>query len=245
MRSCTLIDEHILIDLSPDIFAQKLRYGLRLDLVTDIVFTHSHSDHEDEYAIQLRGVHSCAIRPDVPPEEDYVRLYGNEQVRKRFEHALETKGVDPGRYRFHDVWAFVPFEAGGLRFTPLRANHRPIQDEDCLIYGISDGKASVLYANDTGRLSEENDRYLENAGLRFDLVSMDCSRGLLPGDGHMGWKEVLELRERLIRIGSAHPGTIYLLNHLSHMNNMTHSEWERFAAREGMQVAYDGLEIQL
>ena len=64
------------------------------------------------------------------------------------------------RFRFHEVKPFEPFEAAGYTFYPLRANHRPIQVEDCLIYAISDGETAMLYANDTGELSEENDEYL-------------------------------------------------------------------------------------
>ena len=101
----------------------------------------------------------------------------------------------------------------------------------------------MLYANDTGKLSEENDVYLESQGFCFSVVSMDCARGLLPGDGHMGFQECLSLRERLSSHHLVTEKTRYLLNHLSHMNDMTHSEWEAFAAPYGMEIAYDGLEV--
>ena len=234
----------VLIDLSPDIHAQKLRFGLRLDRLKCIVFTHSHPDHQDIYALQNRGTPSRALRPDVPEEENVLDLYGNLWVKKRFLSACAgAEQVREERFRFHEVKPFEPFKAAGYTFYPLRANHRPIQVEDCLIYAISDGETAMLYANDTGELSEENDEYLKTTGLAFSVVSMDCARGTLKGDGHMGFDEVLRLRERLNKAGLVKADTRYILNHLSHMNDMTHSEWARFAAPYGIEVAYDGMKV--
>lgn len=243
MRSCTLLGDGLLIDLSPDIHAQSLRFGLELSRVKTIVFTHAHPDHEDHYALQMRGTASCAILPDVPEEENVLDLYGERWVKARFEEVLREERVLSSRFCFHEVRPFEPFEAGGYTFYPLRANHRPAHVEECLIYAISDGRTAILYANDTGELSEENDAYLQAQGLSFSVVSMDCARGLLPGDGHMGFKECLALRERLQKRGLVKENTRYILNHLSHMNDMTHSEWEAFAAPYGIEIAYDGLEV--
>ena len=245
MRSCTLLDDDILIDMGPDIHAQKLRFGRRLDQVRHVVYTHSHEDHQDQYALQLRGTASCSVRPGVSAEEDVVDLYGNAWVYRRFLSALgQGQRMDAERFRFHQVKAWDSFRVGRYTFHALRANHRPLPVEDCLIYAITDGEKAILYANDTGELSTEVDERIRALGLRFSVVSMDCARGLLPGDGHMGWKECLALRERLIRIGAADGKTRFLLNHLSHMNDMTHSEWEAFAAPYGIEIAWDGLEVE-
>ena len=246
MRSCALLGDDVLIDMGPDIHAQKLRFGLRLDRLKAIVYTHSHEDHEDQYALQLRGTASCSIRPGVPAEQDVLDLYGNRWVYKRFEQALaQGHRALEARFRFHEVQAWQRFGVAPYTFHALRANHRPIAVEDCLIYAVTDGKSAILYANDTGELSPEVDAYLQNSGLRFSLVSMDCARGQLPGDGHMGWAECIRLRERLFAIGAVTPDTRFVLNHLSHMNDMTHSEWAAFAAPYGVEVAYDGLEIEV
>ncbi|MBQ4434505.1 MAG: MBL fold metallo-hydrolase [Clostridia bacterium] len=244
MRSCALLGDDVLIDMGPDIHAQKLRFGLRLDRLKAVVYTHAHEDHEDLYALQVRGTASCSVRPGVPAEQDCLDLYGSRWVYKRFEQAMsQGHKVLEERFRFHQVEAWQVFEAGPYTFHALRANHRPIAVEDCLIYAITDGKSAILYANDTGELSVDVYRYLKDSGLRFSLVSMDCARGLLPGDGHMGWNECLQMRDRLAAIGAAGTDTRFILNHLSHMNDMTHAEWEAFAAPYGIEVAYDGLQI--
>lgn len=46
-----------------------------------------------------------------------------------------------------------------------------------------------------------NSQVIESMGEKFDVVSMDCARGTLPGDGHMGIDEDKRLKERLIQIG--------------------------------------------
>ncbi|MDO5377916.1 MAG: MBL fold metallo-hydrolase [Clostridia bacterium] len=240
MRSCTLVGDELLIDLSPDIHAQSLRFGLELAKVKDIVFTHAHPDHEDAYALQMRGTASCSVLPE---NGQALNLYGERWVRERFERVLLEERVEAARFRFREVKPFERFQAGGYTFDPLMANHRPAQVEQCLIYAISDGQTAVLYANDTGELSEANDAYLAGQGLVFSVVSMDCARGLLPGDGHMGFAECLALRERLRARGLVTENTRYILNHLSHMNDMTHGEWEAFAAPYGFEIAYDGLEV--
>ena len=44
-RCGALVNNRILIDLTPDIFLHKLRFGLDLSAVEGVVVTHSHSDH--------------------------------------------------------------------------------------------------------------------------------------------------------------------------------------------------------
>ncbi len=244
MRSCSMLGEELMIDLSPDIYAQKLRYCLRLDKLKSIVFTHSHPDHEDLYALQLWGEASCALHPQKPEGDVVLDLYGERRVRERFEQVLGEANVLPQRFRFHEVKHFEPFCASGYTFYPLRANHRPKEVEDCMVYAISDGKTAILYANDTGELAAENDLYLSHTGLRFSLVSMDCARGPLPGDGHMSFAQCLALRKRLERIGAADEHTRYIVNHLSHMAQMTHREWQEYAAPYNIDIAWDGREIE-
>ncbi|MBQ7486739.1 MAG: MBL fold metallo-hydrolase [Clostridia bacterium] len=244
MRSCSLLGDDVLIDMGPDIHAQKLRFGLRLDRLRAIVYTHSHEDHEDLYALRQCGTPTAAIHPDVPEDEDILDLYGNRWVYKCFEMAMSSgHRARESHFRFHEIKPWQTFDVGPYTFHALRANHRPIVVEDCLIYAITDGKSAILYANDTGELSPEVDEYLRGIGLHFNLVSMDCARGLLPGNGHMGWAECLRLRERLEAIGAVDSGTRFVLNHLSHMNDMTHTEWEAFAAPHGIEIAYDGLVV--
>ena len=47
MRSGALVNDKLLIDLSPDLFAAKLQFDLDLSNVRNAIITHAHSDHFD------------------------------------------------------------------------------------------------------------------------------------------------------------------------------------------------------
>ena len=61
MRACTLLGDDVLIDLSPDIHAQKLRFGLRLDRLKCIVFTHSAARRPARFVRMCRRKKTCWI----------------------------------------------------------------------------------------------------------------------------------------------------------------------------------------
>ena len=243
-RSCTLLNDHIMVDLSPDLYTQAQKLKLDLPSVTDFVITHTHADHLDRFFLMLRARDMAAILPDMPEEENYVSVYGSEFVGEAVKKAYEEEpAANPERIHYIPVECGQWFRAGGLSFYPLRANHKP--GELCFIYAITDGIHSVLYANDTGRLPEETIAQIGSLGIVFDAVSMDCARGTLPGDHHMGVAENRELKKQLEDMGCTAPHTRWLLNHLSHMSRITHDELQALMEPEGFQVAYDGLTIYL
>jgi phosphoribosyl 1,2-cyclic phosphate phosphodiesterase len=150
------------------------------------------------------------------------------------------------------VKPFVPFQTGGYRITPLKADHDP--GSSPVIYIIeADGVKgaagrSLLYANDTGYFPDETWAYLADVlSGRFDLVSLDCTTGAKEcRRGHMGLDTCAEVRERLISMDMANrDGTIFCLNHFSHNGTLIYDEMAPVAAKAGFQVAYDGMKIQV
>ncbi len=243
-RSCTLVNEDTMIDLSPDLFGQSIRFGVALSKIRHLVVTHTHADHLNLEAVCLRAKAGATILPDLREEENYLDIYGSDAVGRAVFKALEEKPhTDRDRIHFHQETAGQAFKAGELTFIPFPANHR--QDETCYIYGVTDGERWLLYANDTGTLPEEALEQIRSLGIRFHAVSMDCGRGTLPGDGHMGVKENMELRERLREMGAVCGDTKYYLNHLSHMSGIIHDELQELMGPEGFTAAYDGMVIQV
>ena len=167
---------------------------------------------------------------------------GNDAVRDGImEIIAKDPHVDLTRMRFHRIQKFEPFRIGHLKFTPLKAYHK--LDEEALIFVIEDGRSTLLYANDTGALPEETLDFIEQQNIKFDVVSMDTSRGILDGDTHMGIRENVELREKLRRMHAVTPDTEYYLNHYSHMCGMIPQEYERLVGQEGFLLTYDGLSV--
>lgn len=250
MRSCTLINGHILIDLSPDIFAQSLRWGVQLSMVDHLILTHSHEDHLDPFALYTRTKFGATILPDLPEERDCLNIYGNEECKKVIDGAMDLNSnshrsgrPESSRICWQQVELWKPVQVGELTVIPLRANHK--KGELCHIYAITDGKSSLFYANDTGTFPEDTWEHLGKIGLRFDLISLDCARGILPGDGHMGLKEDCEVKRRLEQMGLAADGARFCLNHFSHMCGLTPEEFEILAEKEGMTLASDGMIVEI
>lgn len=241
-RSCAMINDRILIDLSPDLYAQSLFLGLELGKVKDLVVTHTHKDHLDSFFLELRAKEGAVKQTN--EEESYLSVYGSSFVQAVIHKALqEEPHARASRLKYVPVEAGSWFQAGGLSFCPLKANHK--KDELCYIYAVTDGVTNLLYANDTGTLSEETLELIESLGLVFHAVSMDCARGTLPGDGHMGIRENLELKMSLEQMGCAGAETRYYLNHLSHMSGIIHDDLQTLMGPEGFTVAYDGMIVNI
>ena len=240
-RSCTLVD-NVLIDLSPDIFMQSVMNHLSLSQVSNVVMTHSHTDHLNTLEIRLRMRDMASILE--PEQKKKIKIYGNSTVQRVIMDAISKDcHVNPARLEFQEIRASERIEADGLEFISLRANHK--NDEESLIYVVQNKTGCFLYANDSGTLPEETLAYIREQNFCFDLVSMDTGRGTLPGDGHMGLSENMCLRGQLKEMGAVHKNTRYYLNHFSHMCGLTPDEYQEVVEKHGFYLTYDGMKLEI
>lgn len=243
-RSCSLVNDSVLLDISPDLYAQSLRFGVDLTGVRALVVTHSHRDHLDPFSVCLRARDGASIRPDLPDTENRLPVYGGEAVLEVIRAELDNQPhANRARLEMHPIRNGVPFRVQGVEFYPIEANHKP--DEQCFIFALREGESWLLYANDTGALREASLDAIRRLGAVFDVVSMDCARGTLPGDGHMGLAENIALRDFLRRSGCVKESTRYYLNHFSHMCGLVPEEMDALARGEGFTLACDGMILDL
>jgi len=82
-------------------------------------------------------------------------------------------------------------------------------------------------------------------GKRMDLISLDCTNGVLDLDyiGHMGITEDHLMRTQLIENGTADDRTIFIANHFSHNGLVAHEEMEKRLPE--FKVAYDGMTVRI
>ena len=159
-------------------------------------------------------------------------LYGSaptlELIRRQCEDiaAIEKRGA----LELHLVTVFQPFTVEGFRVTPLRADHGA---PDSFVYMLEKEGKAMLYAHDTGLLPQESMDYLEKADVHFDLVSYDCTNGLLTTNnrGHMAG------------MGRVTGKTLHVVNHFSHNGQAGYDELVPLAEEKGFQVSYDGMSI--
>lgn len=238
-RSQALIDGQLLLDLGPDTYLHTL-YG-RLDLrkVHTCLITHTHSDHL--YAEELYN--RC---PDFAhmEEEFPLTVYGSAETAAQLQAQLGGVLLDSDRVLTQTVEPFVTFETHGYTVTPLPAQHGTAQP---LVYIIQkDGKA-LLYAHDTSSFDEETWSWLESSGLHLDLVSMDCTSGIVHIEyrGHMNFERNAAFVERLRRAGVIDDRTRLIANHFSHNGCISYDDALDPAVNGGLEISYDGMTVEI
>lgn len=237
-RSQALVDDSLLLDFPADTYAHCLAHGLSLLQVTDLLVTHSHSDH------WYPGDLFTTVEPFGHHREDYVlTLHGNETVCSQF-----TQGIGAEDPRVAETVqaqvakAFQPFSAGEYRVTPIPADH--CYTENALFYLIEKGEEALLYAHDTGYFLDSVWEYLAGRkDLRLGLASLDCTHGIHDQwKNHMSLAANVQVRDRLIDMGIADEKTLFVANHFSH-NGGSYGEICNKAAELGLMVSYDGMAV--
>ena len=238
MRAQALIDDALLLDLGPDLLAHSLRFRIDLTRLQHCLITHNHEDHfyEDSLHYIRRGCFS------MPPENWIFRVYGNHAI---FQRVTAISASSCGQLQGICVEPFKPFAVGPYTVTALKALHG---SEDPYIYAISDGSKALLYAHDSDIFPEETWEYIQTQGLRFDLVSLDCTEGAMediPYQGHMCLGYNRRCKEKLLEIGAADAHTIFVSNHFSHNGkDACYDDYAPQAEKAGLLTSYDGMEIE-
>ncbi|MEF9959848.1 MAG: MBL fold metallo-hydrolase [Niameybacter sp.] len=242
-RTSMLINKDTLIDFSPDAYLHKLKYNLNLAKVRHFVITHSHSDHFNPLDLMARCEGNYA-HFDAENKGSVVGVYGNDKVKACLDQAIQIEfGGNQSFIGYTQVVPFTTYEVGTLKVTPLLAQHQT--DEQSLIYLIEEDGKTLLYGNDTGIFPEETFEYLKT--VKLDVVSLDCTHGAKHrgGYGHLGLESCVEVKERLLEIGSATENTTFILTHFSHNGGLCHEDLEKQAKPYQFVVSYDGMELAL
>ncbi len=234
-RQSAQIDDVFRIDLPPDTHYHQFRFGLRLCDLKHLFITHSHEDHlavEELHYVRPPFAHNLSNPP--------IRVYGNptaieavDSIKTRADLPIETITLQP----------FAPVRADHLTFTPVPAQHKP--GEQCFTYVVQSAKSTVLFAWDTGLYDQASMDHL--SGYRFDVMIVECTQGTLdmPSRLHMGFAGVLEIRDTLAKSGAVTSDTRIILTHFSHNIGLLHDELAEIAAREDIEVAWDGMLVEV
>ena len=235
-RASLQIDDIYKIDMGPDTYSQSVRFGVDLSALAYLFFTHSHADHLDLVEFEWMRPPFAHNLKNAP-----VRVYGNEAVTSAIR---DHHGEGKLPIELNTIQPFIPIEAGNLTFTPITAHHNP--DELCLNYIIQSDAATVLYSSDTGEYDQPTIDFLQ-AQKHFDLLIIECTQGCLPmpAIGHMSFEAVLRLREKIVSAGAADKDVRTVITHFSHNMGLLHDEFEAIANPHGVEVAYDGIVLEV
>jgi phosphoribosyl 1,2-cyclic phosphate phosphodiesterase len=230
-RSQAIVDDELLLDFPPDSYLHMQRYGLDLPRMGNVLITHSHYDHFAYRELEYKN--AMYTRGDVRA----LNVYGNDEVCRRL-GTLPSE--EETHLACHELKEFEPTAIGDYTVTALLALHD--RREKCFIYMIEREGKRLLYAHDTGFFPSQTCDYI--AHRRFDFMSLDCTMLALPdGNNHMGIRDMLEMRGRLVGMGCADGDTRIAVSHFSHTGKMLHGDIEKALAPEGILVAYDGMTV--
>ncbi len=237
-RSSIMIDDHYKIDLPPDTFHHMIRENLDLSALSHLFITHSHADHFCVAELEYMAEPFAYNLKNAP-----VQIYGNDAVIDKIKNQCANV-IEQGRLpaELVELQTFAPVKADHLIFTPILASH--MADEVCLNYVVQSSPA-FLYTADSGAYCEHTMEYL--SGLKLDLLIAECTLGTQDYEpiGHQTFQGVLELRGRLTKCGALAKGARTILTHFSHNIGMLHEEFEAIARPEGIEIAYDGMVVDL
>ncbi len=236
LRSCLLVNDDLLLDAGPDLAAAALTHGARLSRLQILLFTHAHEDHFYLHNLTWRAAENRKTPLSL------LRVYGPPHVIDKASAKL-GKEIDTMALELRAVLPYRSWQQGPYRLDSYPAHHGPTS-YGSLVYSISNGRCSFLYATDTGPWPEEV--WQAMAGKRFDAVVLDETMGpkLDPEHDHHDFESFPETFHRFDRDGLLNPGALFIAHHISHTNPPHEELVERFAC-EGISVAYDGMQIDL
>jgi phosphoribosyl 1,2-cyclic phosphate phosphodiesterase len=81
----------------------------------------------------------------------------------------------------------------------------------------------------------------------LDGVIVECTAGELdePPTAHMGVEPVIRFKERLLEQRAVRPQAKFIATHFSHIGGMLHQELEEALVPAGIEVAYDGMVVEI
>ena len=240
-RSQALINGELLLDFPPDMAWHSNQYGLDWAKIGDCLVTHSHSDHLYPEDVEMAGTDYSGEHRTMRfyvGRDGYERLY--EIVKKPpVQKNVKLNLIEPGK-------SCLAGDKMQYKILPLRANHDPSTSP--VIYSITQGGKSILYAHDTGIFPAETWKMLEGE-KRFDLVSLDCTGGIGNygewREGHMSLKVNREIVGRMRHKGFVDGNTVIIMSHFSHNSGDGYGKMAIETEKYGFLTAYDGMEIEI
>lgn len=142
--------------------------------------------------------------------------------------------------RFYPMGAGEVLTVDGYTITALQANHATCSDAVHFI--ISDGTKSLFYGLDGAWLMYDEISAIRSCGI--DLAILDATIGDVPGDyrifEHNNLHMVIEMKAALEKYVSR-----FWISHMARTLHTSHYELVERMKPHGVEVAFDGCEIEI
>ena len=238
-RTSVIIDDDFMIDFSPDLFDCSINFGIDFRKVKNVFITHTHEDHFNTETLVARtwfNIKDC--------EMPVLKVYGNscvvkcvkeKSISRRSKNTIDLQTVEVEKTLKVNDYKIVAFET------------EHVSSEQSLLYLVQKEGKTYFHCTDSGELPESIFEYLKKNKIYIDVVAFDCTYAFLEGNyyGHMNFSQALKMRDKLKSLNILDEKSRVLLTHISHTGKATHEELSQRAERYGMEVAYDGMQIEI
>jgi len=235
-RTSVMLGDDMKIDFPPDTLLHMQRDKLDLELVKDLLFTHSHSDHlyPEDLVVRLPGYAQSADHP--------IHIYAHDLPLAKSLGALQWNGGTKGKFELHRIQPFERTETQTAVIVPLPASHDRM--ETCLLYYIEKDGKTILYGHDSGDFPKATLDWLKDKKL--DLAVLECTVGHHNyRASHMNVEAAVEATQQLREFGTLAPDSSVVVTHFSHNAGLTHEDLTGIFEPHGITVAYDGMELDI
>jgi ribonuclease BN (tRNA processing enzyme) len=214
-----LVDERLLLDCGPGVLA-RLRERWPWPPVEAIVITHFHLDHWGDLVPWVWGAKFGPGR-DAARVDLWLPADGRDELSELGKQLGSAEMFDE-TFWVREYADGVPFRAAGLQLTAARVPH---YDQATYAVRVSDGDGTVTYSGDSAP-AEALIEIARDADLFVCEATLDQDG---EGNGERGHLSAEEARDVAVQAGARR----LLLTHRPH----------ELGAPDGIEVAYDGLEL--
>ena len=231
--SSMLVNGPILIDCGPTVLDVMNCYDVDPAGITDILLTHTHSDHlHPGNIMSIANGRDASLGP--------LKFWGDPEALKKVPDSdrIEKIPVEHGK----------SFQVHGLTMTGLAANHDVHgSKEQCLLYLIESATKRAFYATDTGWLPTTTWLHIERKQL--DAIIWDATCGEGKGDprifSHNDLTMIRHMNQTLMQRKVLKPDAKIILTHIADRLHPPHHVLEKKLIPEGLIPAYEGMSVVL
>ncbi len=247
-RSSMMIGEKFKIDFPPDSYMHMVKYGLELGKLEYLLISHCHSDHFAVEELENYRVTMAHLKGTKP-----LKLFFSQAA---YDHLINTVPCyktmeDMNPMEFIILEPYKRYETEFLYFTPVIAHHA--QNQQCFNFfiEIKEGK-NIFYGMDAKKYPPETLDFLR--GCRIDICICDATHLYELCSVHMYYHDVIAFYDYMKNNGIMTQASQFIVNHFSHNGNngqvggklmMLHENLEKVYGKQGITVAYDGMELEV
>jgi phosphoribosyl 1,2-cyclic phosphate phosphodiesterase len=232
---------------------QLARFGIAPESIKHLFITHHHWDHFRpphilQFAASLPHQLQVHATHNVIAALKFADTYNFDRRTGRF--LVRDQQTDIG---YHKLEPTQTYTIGDTAITPVHANHCIDKSENMILQDVSlnyvfarNGK-TIFYGLDSSYPFPLTVEFLRR--FRIDVAVLDATFGRLPidiiGSGHHNLPMLMETIAEFRAAGIFHDQTRILASHLSLALAEPYDDLKDEAAKMGITLAFDGMEVEV